>query len=321
MASYPLPIPNSPIYNSTSFATHETSLTQQTADKRYCRFPSSQGYMYFQGANFSSDVSFNGVSINGVATLTTNPVANDNSQQLATTSWTQSLVSSIPSTPTTYPQVWVASLYKSTASGNAGEPTWAAQDVDVVLPFANNLGTSNTIWGYTLYVKIFVSNYGRYSNNTGQIINNTRFLTNDTTIAINLNLTQSQAIVTTSTLVSSGDVLTSQTIQYAAPIINPVYAGDSINVTPCAINVVAGATNRNRIRFTFNSLVGTNADATRRGRPTSMIRKLEIIAGNLNSWTSSGNSNNWNTMTYPNAGSNGTVNMPPYIVPVSTNSY
>lgn len=317
MASYPLPIPNSPIYNSSSFATHESTLTQAKADKRYCRFPSSQGYMYFQGASFSSNVIFSSdVSLNGVTTLTTNPASNDNSQRLATTSWTQSLVSSIPSTPTLYPQKWLSSLNKTTAS----IASYSSQNLDIILPLPSNATTVGTNSWY-IFVRVLcqTSIYGIYNTT---IFGNLFSCSSELNIQMNIRFPAGTIVTAQSSSVSNsagsttlGNMITSST---GIPVYNSATATNTIvSFTPITVTSYPNGLT-NIVRLTWNQFSATTGIQQ---SIMGMTRSAEILSCSLNSFTDGNNYNTWNVITFPNANTTASQNLPAYFAPVSTNNY
>lgn len=332
MASYPLPIPNSPIYNSSSFATHESTLTQQTADKRYCRFPSSQGYMYFQGATFSSDVSFNGVT-----TLTTNPASNDNSQRLATTSWTQSLVSST-STPTLYPQKWMSSLVRYATNNSTNPPTFSTQTIGIKLPIPDNVGNTGTNpWSCSVRVLVNVSVFGNLTTSTA--VGN--IYTGSAEVLCNINLRLTSGNFTGSPLITSQSSNVTANANANPPVVatinhlllnSTISVWDFVNNTLGRIDLAPLLVTFDRPTATINLAFGTFSLSTNPPvNPVSLDgckrsiygfnRSAEILSCTLNNWSNSSNFDTWNSMTFPNANTTASQNLPAYIIPISTNSY
>lgn len=308
-------------FNSLYYSNSNTSnLTYDQASKSFLKFPNSQGTENLLDTNvngtaiFNSRSVFNGdVSFNGVTTLTTNPVSNDNSQRLATTSWTQSLLSSTPNNAILYPQKWISSLMRNVLDTTG--PIWSEQSVDIVLPFSSTIGTGN-LNTYTIILRIFTTCVGRQTQSNGTTdIANFNFLLCDTTAIVQLNLRQNPAtLLITNGGNTSGNVFQNVRIQYNLDF----GASDNYDVVPCALTTVS---DRNKIRLTFRSLTNASVANTRTQRINSIVRSVEILTCNLNGYTNINNNNNWNVATIPNQSTTSTQNLPAYIVPVSTNSY
>jgi len=355
MATYPKPTNIQPlsIFNSYYYDDSEDGVSVSYLNQNYLKFPQAQGNENLLGvtvsgrADFNSDVSFNGftqvvgksrfdndvsfnaitqhigksrfdndVSFNAVATLTTNPLANDNSQRLATTSWTQSLVSSIPTTPTLYPQKWLSSLNKTTAS----VATYSSQDLDIILPLPSNATTTGTNSWY-IYVRVLcqTSIYGVYNTT---IIGNLFSCSSELIIQMNIRFLASTRVTAQASSVSNsagstslGNMVTNST---NIPVYNSATATNTtVNFTPITVTSFPNGLT-NILRLTWNQFSATTGIQQ---SVLGMTRSAEILSCSLNAFTNAGNFDTWNVITYPNANTTASQNVPAYFAPVSTNNY
>jgi hypothetical protein len=341
MATYPKPTNIQPlsIFNTYYYDDSEDGVSVSYLNQNYLKFPQAQGNENLLGVNVSGRAVFNSdVSFNGVATLTTNPASNDNSQRLATTSWTQNLISAKPSTPTSYPQKWLSSLVRKATNNSTNAPSFSLQTIGIKLPIPDNvLSTGENPWSCSVRVLVNVSVFGNLTTSTA--VGN--IYTGSCELLCNINLRATINNFTGSSLITSqnsGVVANATANPPVAATINhllltsTISVWDFVNNTLGRIDLAPLIVTFDRPTATINLAFGTFTLSTNPPlNPVSLDgckrsiygfnRSAEILSCTLNNWSNSSNFNNWNSFTFPNANTNTSQNLPAYIIPVSTNSY
>jgi hypothetical protein len=251
------------------------------------------------------------------------PSSTDSSTKIATTAWVQGALNPIY----TYPQKWLSSLARYSNSQVTNAPTFSAQSIDIILPYASNMtNTGIGLWGANVRVLISTQICGYRSSSTS--FENIYSGSIEMILSYSLrNTTATSAITwgTSTNLPASGSsTMKDQGAYTVFDFTSGTNAAVSQTFTPITI-ITFPNTDKNKVRITFNQFT------TVAGRQASIFavnRSAEILSCTLNSWTStsSGNFDTWNVMTYPNKSTtltgnfaDGTQNMSAYIAAVSTN--